>query len=133
MLRWFLYILAALVTLLVAGFVWLVSFPVDCLEPGERREFSYEVAGKLHEESLVVGEDWGFLESNQGDYACMGLCGPGCENKENGVWLYHCMVHDACSYRYSSKNFMEDPNCGESAYLAARENAARYFKGCPTD
>ena len=85
---------------------------VECLAIGQLVDISYESRGSLHTERVRVGDDWGKLAANQGDYGCMGRCGPGCPSHGSGTWTRDCLIHDVCSYRNTSRRGPLDPSCG---------------------
>ncbi len=121
----------ALLTLAVFS-IEIYRTEVRCIKVGETYEISYPRHGELHQESVTVGDDWGVLAETGGDYACMGLCGLGCQPLKSGreVWLYPCLLHDVCSFREVSSKFIQDEVCGDAALSSARAVVAHSLKGC---
>lgn len=87
---------------------------VTCVARGQVVEVAYHSGGAIHTERVQVGSDWGKLAQNDGDYGCMGRCGPGCPRRGSGLWTRDCLVHDVCSYRNASRFGPLDKSCGRA-------------------
>lgn len=81
--------------------------------------------GSCHEIVMRVGECWGKNPNNGGTYNCNGRCGPSCGNGRTcSNWAYDCLVHDACSWYYSSKGGRFDSHCGDEVATAQDDYAS---------
>ena len=100
-----------------------------CITQGQTIEIAYNDLTGWHQQAVLVGADYGFLDENNGSYACMGQCGSGCT--ETGPWLAACLSHDICSFNNKSKGFIFDDNCGDEAAQASLSVLSNKVFSCP--
>lgn len=122
---------AVAASLVAAGGIYVgvaTNRSVTCVAVGQVVEIAYASRGAVHSERVRVGDDWGRLAQNAGDYGCMGRCGPGCPSRGPGLWTRDCLVHDVCSYRNASRLGPLDPSCG-SAHVDTFDDVAAALIG----
>lgn len=59
------------------------------------------------------GECWGTNPINNGNYDCLGRCGPGCGTWACSNWGRDCLKHDVCGYYFNAEGGAADDHCGD--------------------
>eukprot|EP00493_Phyllostaurus_siculus_P011548 UN11710 len=66
------------------------------------------------------GECWGKQPNTNGDYDCLGKCGPGCTDGQAN-WARDCLKHDVCSWYFGASGGIADGDCGDSWWQATND------------